>query len=224
MGSRTRLVAGADGEVASDSPETSVLIKAARPDLTLTWSRYEPGESGPGPHIHRHHADCFYVLGGTVTFEAGPDLRRIEAVPGTFVAVPTGIVHTFRNEGPETAYFLNLHAPDCGFADQMRGEDSDFDSEDPPDDGGRPADDALIRLPGEPDLDGAGREQDPGRLSVSETTIEGDWRSDGLVGLWVLGGEFDVGDLTARRGDYVELEAGESIAGSGSVLVIETPA
>jgi quercetin dioxygenase-like cupin family protein len=40
--------------------------------------------------------------------------------------------------------YLNCHAPGGGFAPYLRGEESGFDSFDPPEDGGRPAGDAYI--------------------------------------------------------------------------------
>jgi len=36
------------------------------------------------------------------------------ATPGTFVLVPPGVEHGFRNDGPEMLRFLNVHAP-AGF-------------------------------------------------------------------------------------------------------------
>jgi mannose-6-phosphate isomerase-like protein (cupin superfamily) len=138
--------------------------------LSVTESRYAVGQSGPGPHVHREHSDCFYVLDGDLTFElAGGEPVSVAA--DAFVAVPPGVVHTFRNEGPREARFLNLHAPDCGFVDYMRamrdGEEEAaaerFDTFDPPADGGRPARDALLR--------GAGQD-DPVRMGPSEALIK----------------------------------------------------
>jgi mannose-6-phosphate isomerase-like protein (cupin superfamily) len=123
------------GEVVADDESSEVRILVDSEELVATWSRYAPGESGPGPHIHREHSDCFWVLEGRLVFEVGSG-NRIEAGPGTFVAVPPFVVHTFRNEGPRDAEFLNFHAPGMGFADALR-DDAPFDSEDPPADGGR---------------------------------------------------------------------------------------
>jgi quercetin dioxygenase-like cupin family protein len=57
-------------------------------------------------------------------------------------------VHTFANEGPETATFLNLHAPSCGFADHLRGRDVAFDSVDAPTAEGRDPADVVVVAPG----------------------------------------------------------------------------
>lgn len=63
--------------------------------------------------------------------------------------IPAGVIHTFGNESDRTATFLNVHAPSCGFGANLRDEDADFDSEDPPAGGGRDPGDAIVRGPGE---------------------------------------------------------------------------
>jgi quercetin dioxygenase-like cupin family protein len=138
------------GEVVTDLPERTVTILCAHELLDATWSRYEPGERGPDPHVHRQHVDAFYVLTGELAFGVGPDgSETVRAPAGSFVAVPPDVVHTFGNEGTEAATYLNYHAPSCGFADHLRGDSSRFDSFDPPADGGRPATATVVSLPGE---------------------------------------------------------------------------
>jgi mannose-6-phosphate isomerase-like protein (cupin superfamily) len=129
-------------ETVTDEPGSFVQIKADRSELVVTESLYGPGQSGPGPHVHREHSDCFYVLEGELVFEVGGERAVVSA--GGFVLVPPEVVHTFRNEGPASARFLNAHAPGCRFADHLRGEDVDFDTHDPPDHAGRPASDAIV--------------------------------------------------------------------------------
>ncbi len=41
------------GEVVTDRPERTIRILADLPELCLTWTRYVPGEEGPGPHVHQ---------------------------------------------------------------------------------------------------------------------------------------------------------------------------
>ena len=50
-------------------------------------------------------------------------------------------------EPDEELRYLNFHAPGGGFADYLRGVTPGFDSEDPPADGGRPAEEALVVPP-----------------------------------------------------------------------------
>jgi mannose-6-phosphate isomerase-like protein (cupin superfamily) len=74
---------------------------------------------------------------------------------------PGSTCSALRNEGPADARFLNVHAPSKGFGDHleaMRDAGSDeereaatnrFDSDDPPQDGGLPAAEVIVRRAGE---------------------------------------------------------------------------
>jgi len=63
-------------------------------------------------HVHDEEDDAFYILEGELTFAlASGDVR---APPGTFVLVPPGVEHGFRNDGRTVVRMLNLHAP-AGF-------------------------------------------------------------------------------------------------------------
>ena len=115
--------------------------------MIVTWFRYEPGEKGPDPHVHRQHTDAFYVLEGEVEFKLGPRLETITGLPGTLAAAPPNVVHTFRNASEATAIFLNFHAPSMGFGGHIRGRSDAFDQFDPPADGG--LDEAVLSGPGE---------------------------------------------------------------------------
>jgi mannose-6-phosphate isomerase-like protein (cupin superfamily) len=53
-------------------------------------------------HAHREEDDAFYVLEGQLTFVFGD---------GTFVLVPPGVEHGFRNDGDSAVRMLNIHAP-----------------------------------------------------------------------------------------------------------------
>ena len=141
-----------EGEVISDRAERTVMIKSAHEVLDATESRYEDGEEGPGPHIHRSHTESFYVLEGELELGLGPGATEIvRATPGTFVAAPPEVVHTFRNASDAEAIFLNFHAPSMGFGDMLRarrdGRDEDterFDQFEPPPEGGRPLAEAVV--------------------------------------------------------------------------------
>src|SRR5919204_1145121 len=110
-----------EGETITDRDERTIRILLAHELLDLTWTRYEPGECGPDPHVHHQHVDAFYVLSGELEFGLGPDGGELVQAPaGTLVVVPPSVVHTFGNESGGTATFLNLHAPSGGFADSLR--------------------------------------------------------------------------------------------------------
>jgi mannose-6-phosphate isomerase-like protein (cupin superfamily) len=132
------------GETVTDRPERTIRILADLPELCMTWTRYVPGEEGPGPHIHREHVDAFFILTGELNFGLGPEVERVKAGPGTFVLAPQEVVHTFRNDGPDSATWLNFHAPSKGFASFLRDPDFAWDSFDAPADGGRPLSEAIV--------------------------------------------------------------------------------
>ncbi len=201
------------GEIVTDSDARRVVIKAGLEQLTVTESRYAVGERGPEPHVHRAHADAFYVLEGGLVFGVGPGARdEVPAEAGALVLVPAGVVHTFANEGPGDARFLNIHAPGAGFADYLRaqreGADASFDTYDPPDDGGRPGSDAIVRPPGRGERVEVGAAQilfkaeegdGEGTFSLTETTLPPDFpgpvphHHETLVdGFYVLDGTLSV--------------------------------
>jgi mannose-6-phosphate isomerase-like protein (cupin superfamily) len=63
-------------------------------------------------HVHVEEDDAFYILSGEMTFTFGDETAA--AGPETFVLVPPGVSHGFRNDGDVPVRMLNLHAP-AGF-------------------------------------------------------------------------------------------------------------
>jgi mannose-6-phosphate isomerase-like protein (cupin superfamily) len=63
-------------------------------------------------HVHDGEDDAFYIVAGEMTFVLGD--REVAAPPGTFVLVPPGVEHGFRNDGDVPVRMLNIHAP-AGF-------------------------------------------------------------------------------------------------------------
>jgi quercetin dioxygenase-like cupin family protein len=171
-----------DGETITQRERRDVVILADREALTITWSRYAPGERGPDLHVHREHTDAFYVLEGELAFAVGPGAQRIRVPAGGFVAVPPNVVHSFANEGSAESRWLNMHAPDKGFAAYIRaardGRNATWDSFDPPADGGLPATGVIVSGPGEGERheSGNGTMQLKGslpELSVAEWVLDG---------------------------------------------------
>jgi quercetin dioxygenase-like cupin family protein len=145
-----------EGETITERRKRTIRILAEHNELTVSWFRYEPGEEGPEPHVHRRHTDAFYVLEGELEVGLGPEVQRLRAGPGSLAAAPPNVVHTFRNASDATTVFLNIHAPSMGFGDMLRasrdgrGDDvAHFDQFEPPVDGGRPLSDAVFRGPSE---------------------------------------------------------------------------
>jgi len=60
-------------------------------------------------HTHDAEDDAFYILEGELTFTL--DDGEVAAGPGTFVLIPPGIRHGFRNDGDGAVRMLNIHAP-----------------------------------------------------------------------------------------------------------------
>ena len=181
-----------EGETIFDRPERTIRILADREELTLTWFRYEPGQEGPEPHVHKQHTDAFYVLEGGLELGLGPDVTRMTGTAGTLAAAPPNVIHTFRNSSDATVVFLNIHAPSMGFAEMLRAardgratDEADFDQFAPPADGGRPVTDAAFHGPGEGKSISIGesravlKAQDSdtdGFFSLVETTLEPGFR------------------------------------------------
>jgi mannose-6-phosphate isomerase-like protein (cupin superfamily) len=140
-------------ETISDQPKRNVVLLAEHEDITITWSRFSPGERGPDLHVHHEHTDAFHVLDGELTFELGPKAESVRVGAGGFVAVPPYVAHSFVNASAGDARWLNLHAPDMGFADFLRtlraGTPGQWDSFDVPADGGLSAGAAVVCGPGE---------------------------------------------------------------------------
>jgi quercetin dioxygenase-like cupin family protein len=126
-----------------------IVIKADFEQLSITESHFDRARPGADPHIHRQHADSFYVLEGELAFFVRDEEHLLG--PGACVCAPAGVVHGFRSTSP--ARFLNFHTPDAGFASNLqardRGEPGGFDSFDAPVGSGLPASNAILLHAGE---------------------------------------------------------------------------
>ncbi|HEU0304943.1 MAG TPA: cupin domain-containing protein [Gaiellaceae bacterium] len=199
-----------EGEAVVDQPRRTLRILFSHELLDVTWTRHEGGERGAEPHVHREHADAFYVLEGELTFRVGPELERVTAAAGTFVAVPPNVVHGFDNDSSERACFLNFHSPSTGFADYLRGSGR-FDSFDPPADGGRPAAEAIVSPPGAGERVRSHRvKAELPHLSAIELAFEPGWEgvdphvhSDHVDSFFVLEGAADFLGGRAGPGTFV---------------------
>jgi uncharacterized cupin superfamily protein len=82
------------------------------PRLNVSVITMAPGADGPESHVHTDEDDAFYILDGELTFLL--DEGEVAAPTGTFVLVPPGVGHTFRNALDRPTRVLNIHAP-AGF-------------------------------------------------------------------------------------------------------------
>jgi mannose-6-phosphate isomerase-like protein (cupin superfamily) len=68
------------------------------------------------PHIHDQEDDAFLIIEGELTFMLADG--EVSAPPGTFVLVPPGVEHGFRNDGDTPVRMFNIHAP-AGFDERI---------------------------------------------------------------------------------------------------------
>ncbi|HEX6986557.1 MAG TPA: cupin domain-containing protein [Planctomycetaceae bacterium] len=73
------------------------------------WHATVPPGGGPPWHSHSREDEAFYVLRGTVTFQADGATHRLG--PGGFAHLPSGLKHRFGNETDEPSEMLVLVAP-----------------------------------------------------------------------------------------------------------------
>jgi mannose-6-phosphate isomerase-like protein (cupin superfamily) len=81
------------------------------PRFTFGMIEFAPGRELEA-HVHPDEDDAFYIVEGELTFILGDEV--VAATPGTFVLVPPGVEHGFRNDGEHPVRMLNIHAP-AGF-------------------------------------------------------------------------------------------------------------
>jgi mannose-6-phosphate isomerase-like protein (cupin superfamily) len=90
------------------------------PRLNVSVITMAPNADGPESHVHAEEDDVFYVLDGELTFLL--DEGDVAAPAGTFVLVPPGVKHTFRNALDRPTRVLNIHAP-AGFDRRLMSSD-----------------------------------------------------------------------------------------------------
>ena len=158
-------------------------IKLDTEAMAIQQSDHTPGVAEPPPHIHRHHADLFYVLDGDLGFRLGDEEHVLQK--GGVIFAPPELVHCYHsdeNQGPSR--FLNVHAPGMNFADRLRGKQFDFDQHEPGPDGGLPASEGILLHAGE------GEKIELGPSARGTIKVGGD---DGIGSLTVVEFELDPG-------------------------------
>ena len=81
-----------------------------------------------GLHMHRHHAETFYVLEGTIDFHIDGDWHS--ATPGTCIHIPPGVPHAcVIGAGQDSARMLMIYQPsgfDLFLAEMATMNETDF--------------------------------------------------------------------------------------------------
>jgi quercetin dioxygenase-like cupin family protein len=126
-------VIGGDELVLDDAGNREVLLCDIEA-LGLSEARSQPGAEAPPRHLHRRHAESFYVLEGELVLTLGD--REIRTEAGAWAQVPPGIPHSFAFPANAPARYLTLPTANCGFGPFLRaaaaGADPDavgFDQE-----------------------------------------------------------------------------------------------
>ena len=93
------------------SSQTSYLATGASTGGQFGLYRWDfgPRRSGPDPHFHKAISESFFILSGTVALYDGRAWN--DATAGTFLYVPQGGIHGFRNESGGPASMLLLFTP-----------------------------------------------------------------------------------------------------------------
>ncbi len=102
--------------------QLSAVFKAdeAETDAAYSISEWilEPGQQGVGAHSHDVNDEIFYVLEGKPEILTGETWGAY--APGSFLRIPAGMTHDFRNNGDQPARVLNVFIPG-GFERNMPG-------------------------------------------------------------------------------------------------------
>ena len=80
--------------------------------FALVETTTPPGNPGPPPHVHHNEDEAFYLLEGELELMVEGSARVVGS--GTFVNIPKGTLHTFKNAGTTPARILAMVAP-AGF-------------------------------------------------------------------------------------------------------------
>lgn len=67
-----------------------------------------PGIATP-LHVHSREAEAFFVLDGSLSYQAGEDLHHLTG--GSFIYLPRGVPHAFRITGDRPARLLAMVVP-----------------------------------------------------------------------------------------------------------------
>ncbi len=94
----------------------------------LAEAHVPPG-GGPPPHYHTREEETFYVLEGEITFTVAD--QTVIGRPGTFVQIPRGTTHAFKNQSAAPARMLIQCVP-AGFERFMAEFATELPSADAP--------------------------------------------------------------------------------------------
>ena len=101
------------GDVLQFSPSERLIWKATAATTAGAFDQFEltadPDHAGAPEHVHDNVDEAFFVLDGAFQFKLGDEVLVAEA--GTFVFVPRGINHTWRNAVLRRSRMLLTYVP-----------------------------------------------------------------------------------------------------------------
>ena len=101
-GGRRYPMGAMEGVILADNNETGNAYCAS------TWW-LDPNSAGPGAHKHDANEEVFLVIEGTMSFLIGD--RWWDAAQGTFLRIPAGTSHDFKNRTDRPAGLFNMYLP-----------------------------------------------------------------------------------------------------------------
>jgi quercetin dioxygenase-like cupin family protein len=112
-----------EGEEVAMQDRRSVLIKVDLEQIGMTETWFGSRQHGAPRHIHRRHADSFYVLDGELTFLTA--CESLHADPSALCIAPPGVVNGFDHDADDDVRYINFHAPGRGFIESLRARRRD---------------------------------------------------------------------------------------------------
>ena len=94
------------------------IVKGVLADMCVTEWTIEGPLAGPHVPQRPQGVDAFYVLEGELAMTVEGAVHT--AGPNMIASVPRGVPHGFDHRTSGTTRFLDVHAPDAGFADSLR--------------------------------------------------------------------------------------------------------
>ena len=77
------------------------------PRSTISSGCAHPAGTAPPMHVHTREAEAWYLLSGTLTYQAGDE--RVDLEAGGFIYLPQGLPHAFRTTS--AVHYLALTLP-----------------------------------------------------------------------------------------------------------------
>lgn len=110
---KTAIVSRPDNERIAKTPfGAKIVIHATAAETNGAfgmWETFTPPGQGPAPHMHTRETEIFRVVRGQYRFHCGEE--EFEAPPGTVVALPPYVEHSWKNISDEPGQMFAIVTP-----------------------------------------------------------------------------------------------------------------